>query len=400
MRLIFTTFCAMMAAGAASAAAAPTPQDPLLAGFRDPPAETRPRVFWQWVNGNASTKGVKLDLAWMKRAGLGGPIQFDIGFATPPVPQYVKRRVGYGSPAWRRTMRVAAQEAHRLGLSFGVHAGGGWSQTGGPWVTPSMAMKKLVWSETEIFGPGPVRLAAPPEVSGPYQDLGLAARFAEPRLYRDVKVLAFREARPAVRWTARTRQGEISTDPLMDGRFAVVATRLPSDGVLDLQLESASQVFAVTLGVQGALRAVVIETSLDGQTFSAAARAESEERSAPPVRTIALSGAPVAKFVRLRALKDGQALDVTEFAPRLEPTVDRVEDKAGWSAMAFAPQPAAASPAAVARLAFGSPGPHRSTDGGWRPELDPAARPLAGLASGLVSDRTAQHASLVREPGS
>ena len=29
----------------------------------------------------------------------------------------------------------------------------GWSEAGGPWVTPEMAMKKLVWSETEITGP-------------------------------------------------------------------------------------------------------------------------------------------------------------------------------------------------------------------------------------------------------
>lgn len=349
MRLILSTVCALIMAGAAAAEPLAADGDPLLEGFRDPPAKARPRVFWQWVNGNASVEGVKLDLAWMKRAGIGGAIQFDIGFATPPVPQYVKRRIGYGSSAWRRAMRVAAREADRLGLNLGVHAGGGWSQTGGPWVTPEQAMKKLVWSETEVSGQGPFQLAAPPSVNGPYQDLEISARFAEPRLYRDVRVLAFRQPDAHPQWTANIGEGEIEASAFTDGRFGTVATSLPVDGVLALASERAGKIFAVTLGVQGAWRAAVIETSPDGRNFIEAARLETEERPVLPVRTIALPGAPIAKVVRLRALESGKAIEITEFAPRAEPTVDRVEDKAGWTAMAFAPQAVIQSSAAVAQ---------------------------------------------------
>jgi hypothetical protein len=46
--------------------------------------------------------------------------------------------------------------------------------------------------------------------------------------------------------------------------------------------------------------------------------------------------------------RDAKATRVTEFAPRFEPTVDRVEDKAGWTAMAIAPSWGEAKIAGVA----------------------------------------------------
>ncbi|MEL7163263.1 MAG: glycosyl hydrolase, partial [Bacteroidota bacterium] len=46
----------------------------------------------------------------------------------------------------------AAKEAERLGLSFGVHNCDGWSSSGGPWVTPEISMKMVVWSETVVSG--------------------------------------------------------------------------------------------------------------------------------------------------------------------------------------------------------------------------------------------------------
>jgi hypothetical protein len=126
--------------------------DALRDGFKTPPAEARPQVFWQWINGNVTQEGVHLDLEWMKRAGIGGSILFDIGFGSPPIPQYVDKRVGYGSPEWKAAVRYAAAESKRLGLQFGMQAGGGWSESGGPWVKPEEAMKKLVWSETVVSG--------------------------------------------------------------------------------------------------------------------------------------------------------------------------------------------------------------------------------------------------------
>ena len=40
--------------------------------FRDPPNESRPRVWWHWLNGAISDEGIDRDIDWLKRAGIGG----------------------------------------------------------------------------------------------------------------------------------------------------------------------------------------------------------------------------------------------------------------------------------------------------------------------------------------
>ena len=46
--------------------------DALAQGFKDPPDSAKPRVWWHWMNGNITKEGIKLDLEWMKRVGIGG----------------------------------------------------------------------------------------------------------------------------------------------------------------------------------------------------------------------------------------------------------------------------------------------------------------------------------------
>ncbi|MDO6414145.1 glycosyl hydrolase [Sphingomonas sp. BIUV-7] len=151
----------MGSAGAAHAA------DPLADGFRDPPASARPRVWWHWLNGNITEDGITKDLEWMKRAGIGGVQTFDASLGTP---QVVKDRLAYMTPAWKQAFAHAADTADRLNLELAIAASPGWSETGGPWVAPADAMKKLVWSETDVAGGKRFagRLAAPSSVTGPY----------------------------------------------------------------------------------------------------------------------------------------------------------------------------------------------------------------------------------------
>ena len=52
-------------------------EDSLEAGFANPPNAARPRVWWHWMNGNITKEGIKLDLEWMKRVGIGGFQNFD-----------------------------------------------------------------------------------------------------------------------------------------------------------------------------------------------------------------------------------------------------------------------------------------------------------------------------------
>lgn len=142
---------------------------PLPSLFRDPPEEAKPRTWWHWMNGNVTREGITADLEWMKRAGIGGFQLFD---ATVGTPQFIDSRVGYMTPQWQALLRHAAHEADRLGLEMGIAASPGFSETGGPWVAPKAAMKKLVWSEM-VVGPGKVLqlLPRPPSVNGRFQDI-------------------------------------------------------------------------------------------------------------------------------------------------------------------------------------------------------------------------------------
>jgi hypothetical protein len=66
--------------------------------------------------------------------------------------QTVDAKVVFGTPAWLDAVRHAAAEADRLGREMTIFSSARWSLTGGPWVRPEQAMKKLVWSETVVDG--------------------------------------------------------------------------------------------------------------------------------------------------------------------------------------------------------------------------------------------------------
>src|SRR4029079_14626169 len=115
--------------------------------FRAPPDAAKPRVWWHWMNGNGTREGITADLEWMKRVGIGGMQLFDGSLGTP---RFVDNRLVWMTPDWKAAFRHAAAEADRLGLEMTRAASGGWSESGGPWVTPAQAMKKVVWSETVV----------------------------------------------------------------------------------------------------------------------------------------------------------------------------------------------------------------------------------------------------------
>ena len=114
-------------------------------GFENPPNTARPRVWWHWMNGNITKEGIKLDLEWMHRVGLGGFQNFDAALSTP---QVVEKRLAYMTPEWKDAFKYATVLADQLGLEEAIAGSPGWSESGGPWVPASQGMKKYVWSET------------------------------------------------------------------------------------------------------------------------------------------------------------------------------------------------------------------------------------------------------------
>jgi len=180
----------MMLLGAATAVAQ-IGGDRLKNGFENPPNGARPRVWWHWMNGNITKEGIRLDLEWMHRVGLGGFQNFDAALNTP---QVVERRLAYMTPEWKDAFLYATKVADQLGLEEAIAGSPGWSETGGPWVPASQGMKKYVWSETRIEGGKPFSgvLAKPPSNTGPFQNLSVHDLVPEPQFYADSVVLAYR----------------------------------------------------------------------------------------------------------------------------------------------------------------------------------------------------------------
>ena len=152
-----------------SQAASASHDDPLLQGFLDPPNGARPRVWWHWMNGNISEQGIKLDLEWMHRVGVGGVTIFEGAINTP---QVVPNRLIYMTPEWKSAFRTAVSTARGMGMEVAIASSPGWSETGGPWVPAPQGMKKMVWSATRIEGGRPFvgKLAHPPQVDGTFQN--------------------------------------------------------------------------------------------------------------------------------------------------------------------------------------------------------------------------------------
>lgn len=165
-------------------------------GFAQPPDSAKPRVWWHWMNGNVTKEGIRKDLEWMKRIGVGGFHAFDAALETP---QIVQERLVYMSPAWKEAFRYSATLADRPGLEMGIAASPGWSETGGPWVAPQDAMKKMVWSELVVTGGRRFQgsLPQPPGVAGVFQEIGIPAPPAgekakgAPNFYADSLVFAY-----------------------------------------------------------------------------------------------------------------------------------------------------------------------------------------------------------------
>mgnify|MGYP001125627507 CR=1 FL=1 len=140
--------CALCAAALAMTGRA----DELADRFQHPDDAARPRAYWFHMSGNITKEGIKADLEWMKRVGIGGFQNFDASLATP---QIVEKRLIYMTPEWKDAFLFTTRLADSLGLEMTIAGSPGWSESGGPWVTPAQAMKKLVWSETRIEGGKP-----------------------------------------------------------------------------------------------------------------------------------------------------------------------------------------------------------------------------------------------------
>ena len=69
----------------------------------------------------------------MKRSGIGGFQLVDVASGDG---QMVEPKINFGTPEWYHAVRHSAEEAKRLDLEMSIFPVAGWSEAGGPWVTP------------------------------------------------------------------------------------------------------------------------------------------------------------------------------------------------------------------------------------------------------------------------
>jgi hypothetical protein len=121
--------------------------DLLSEGFRNPPSDTRPWVYWYWIDENISKTGITKDLEAMARVGIGQAL---IGHISPG---NVRGETKMLTEEWWDMLAFAVKEGQRLGVDIGLFNGPGWSQSGGPWIKLDQSMRYVASSELIVRGP-------------------------------------------------------------------------------------------------------------------------------------------------------------------------------------------------------------------------------------------------------
>ncbi|MFV8341020.1 glycosyl hydrolase [Flavobacterium sp. XS2P39] len=203
-------------------------KDALLKDFAIPPNSAKPRVWWHWMNGNIAKEGIAKDLLWMNRIGIGGFMNFDAAMATP---QIVKKRLTYMTPDWKDAFQFTTKLADSLQLEMAIAGSPGWSESGGPWVSPKDGMKKLVWSEIRIKGGKKFTGVLPkaPTKTGDFQNIPFfeSMSIGEPGetpvdYYEDISLMAYKLPEGEVNFSdlkakVSSSGGNFSVNQLTDG---------------------------------------------------------------------------------------------------------------------------------------------------------------------------------------
>lgn len=210
--------------------------DYLEKGFDNPPNKARTRVWWHWMNGNISEDGIRKDLEWMKKSGIGGFHHFDAALGSPTV---VEKRLIYMHDDWKHAFAYATRLADSLGLEMTIASSPGWSSTGGPWVEAKDAMKKLVWRISRAEGGKhlEIQLPEPFRTTGAFQNGAPAGRGqanTKYEYYEDIATLAVKvpdsdKSMEQLDAKVTSSGGNFTIAQLTDGDIAT-SVMLPANG--------------------------------------------------------------------------------------------------------------------------------------------------------------------------
>ncbi|EKN12266.1 hypothetical protein HMPREF1076_03431 [Parabacteroides goldsteinii CL02T12C30] len=175
-------------------------------GFRSIPDSVQTGVYWYWISDNISKEGVERDLEAMKVAGINRAFIGNIGIDGIPYGDHKLL-----SSEWWEVLHAALKKATELNIEIGIFNSPGWSQSGGPWVKSSQAMRYLASSDTIVAGPGRMQLALP-SVGKDEQDVCV---IAYPALDKPVAEKS---------WAINKKSGQSSSSVLVFDKEATVRT--------------------------------------------------------------------------------------------------------------------------------------------------------------------------------
>lgn len=164
---------------------------PVFEGFVSPKGKARVQTWWHWINSNVSREGIDRDLKSMAENNYGAAIIFNVsGSDAIRAPEGA---VKFNSKEWFENFAYTVETAKKYGMEIGIHNCDGWSEAGGPWITPELSMKRLTSSKVRAKGDGRVQ-----SIKFPKPQMGKDPTKKDSKdYYEDIAVIAYPAFRPA-----------------------------------------------------------------------------------------------------------------------------------------------------------------------------------------------------------
>lgn len=323
-------FATILAAGIAVIFVSAAWGGSLQQGFITPPDSAKPQTWWHWMNGNITKEGITADLEAMQRVGIGGAQIVNVGCDVPEGP------IRFLSPEWYGMVDYAAQEAKRLGLTLGIENCGGWSSSGGPWVTPDQAMQQLVTREVTVTGPSHFSgiLPQPPTKLDFYRDIEVLACPVPKGADVTLQTLS-----PKVTSNVPGFNGQLIFDGDLNTTDALPKSTQGQSPYIQFELAQplAARSVWIYLGSGSERAHGVIQASDDGQTFRDLQKFMFPYRVAQDdghqgVMSVSLGNNPApARFYRIQFAIDRPRLNVAEISISPALCTDDAWEKSGMN---------------------------------------------------------------------
>ncbi|MCK5372492.1 MAG: hypothetical protein KAQ62_28210, partial [Cyclobacteriaceae bacterium] len=196
-------------------------------GFVTPHDTNSVWCYWYWINDDISKEGITKDLEAMKEVGIGAAFIGNIN------PKGVDGPVPLFSDEWWECMVHAVNEGKRIGVDIGTFNCPGWSMSGGPWVKPEMAMRHMVYSETNVKGFGNVQL----KLIQPTEEFQDTHILAFPTLQAEKTKLTNKNSRikitPSINKVINLLDGDTSSDALFSADAREYTIDINSDNFIN-----------------------------------------------------------------------------------------------------------------------------------------------------------------------